>query len=201
MTIEINLVVVAIIFSIIAIMAIIGYLVEGSNTDNKKKDKKKEQKEEKVNEVTIEEDVPAPSAWTGEIKAEDPTHQQVHTVSTIDDWSMMPQVEPSLEQQEQKTDEIIPAENNGVTFEEPLNNSVEKAETLNVNSEPIEIPSVFEKPAEPVIDTSLQQPIEPLTSVVEESIKMPEAGPEINLKAENLEIDNEENQTNNSVWK
>ena len=101
MTIEINLVVVAIIFSIIAIMAIIGYLVEGSNTDNKKKDKKKEQKEEKVNEVTIEEDVPAPSAWTGEIKVEDPTHEQVHTVSTIDDWSMMPQVEPSLEQQEQ----------------------------------------------------------------------------------------------------
>lgn len=199
MTIEINLVVVAIIFSIIAIMAIIGYLVEGSNVDNKKKDKKKEQKEEKVNEVTIEEDVPAPSAWTGDIKVEDPTHQQVHTVSTVDDWSMMPQVEPSLE--EQKTDEITPVEDNGVTFEEPLNNPVEKAEPLNVSSESIQIPSVFEMPAEPVIGTSLQQPIEPLTSVVEESIKMPEAGPEINVKAENLEIDNQENQTNNSVWK
>ncbi|MCI9084038.1 MAG: hypothetical protein HFH46_00280 [Bacilli bacterium] len=199
MTIEINLVVVAIIFSIIAIMAIIGYLVEGSNVDNKKKDKKKEQKEEKVNEVTIEEDMPAPSAWTGDIKVEDPTHQQVHTVSTVDDWSMMPQVEPSLE--EQKTDEITPVEDNGVTFEEPLNNPVEKAEPLNVSSESIQIPSVFEMPAEPVIGTSLQQPIEPLTSVVEESIKMPEAGPEINVKAENLEIDNQENQTNNSVWK
>ena len=48
MTIEINLVVVAIIFSIIAIMAIIGYLVEGSNTDNKKKDKKKDIKQQKT---------------------------------------------------------------------------------------------------------------------------------------------------------
>lgn len=204
MTIEINLVVVAIIFAIIVIMAIIGYLVEGTKAGNKKKNKREETKEEQVNEISIQEETPAPSAWTGEVKMEDPTHQQEHTVSTIDDWSMMPQTEPSLEQpeiqtnenQEQQSDEIPSVIDTPIKLDEPSNN-IGITETLNINPETIEAPAVFN---EPTVETSSNQ-VEPLTSTIEDNAQMPEAGPEINAPVENLNIDNKETQTNNDVWK
>lgn len=206
MTIEINLVVVAIIFAIIVIMAIIGYLVEGTNAGNKKKNKKEETKEEQVNEISVQEETPAPSAWTGEIKVEDPTHQQVHTVSTIDDWSMMPQTESSFEQpeiqtnenQEQKLDEISSAIDTPIKLDEPSNNSIGITETLNTNSGTIETPAVFNEPA---VEISSNQVVEPLTSTIEDNVKMSEAESEINATVENLNIDNKETQTNNDVWK
>lgn len=204
MIIEINLVVVIIIIAIIAIMALIGYLVEGTKAESK--NKKEEQKKEEVNEITIQEDNVAPSAWTGEIKVEDPTHEQVHTVPTVDDWSTIP------------TDNLpdshnMALEQSGVIEKQPIESSQE--ETINKVETPLEIstpiedevvpetlqeqtidvPAVFEMPNEATVETTSEQVVEPVTNTVEETIQMPEAQPET------LEVETKENQTNNDVWK
>lgn len=204
MIIEINLVVVIIIIAIIAIMALIGYLVEGTKAESK--NKKEEPKKEEVNEITIQEDNVAPSAWTGEIKVEDPTHEQVHTVPTVDDWSTIP------------TDNLpdshnMALEQSGVIENQPIESSQE--ETINKVETPLEIstpiedevvpetlqeqtidvPAVLEMPNEATVETTSEQAVEPVTNTVEETIQMPEAQPET------LEVETKENQTNNDVWK
>ena len=85
----------AILGVIIVLMAIVGYLAEGTEL-LKKKDKKV--KKEKVTEITTPTNpAPAqPSAWTGEVKKEDEHQEQVYTVPSINDWSTIPTVNETV---------------------------------------------------------------------------------------------------------
>ncbi len=84
----------AIIVAIVIVMAIIGYLAEGTALGSKKSRKKQGQANtSEVNEINTE-DAPAPSAWTGEVKAADKTHEQIHEVPTAEDWTTLPTTSP-----------------------------------------------------------------------------------------------------------
>ncbi len=84
----------AILVAIIVVLAIIGYLAEGTKLGRKQAEKQTTvtPNPSAVNETSTEAAAPAPSAWTGEIKKEDTRHETVHQASSIDDWTKMPGV-------------------------------------------------------------------------------------------------------------
>ena len=137
---------------IIVMLAIIGYLAEGTELGPKKKNKKKNETKVtgEVEEINITEETNAPSAWTGEIK-KDERHEQVHDVPTIDDWSSIPtdlQIQPEkTEDIDQKTSEITTP-----LFTEPMQDTVSATpETINEISQKNEIeePMIEEKKETP----------------------------------------------------
>jgi len=123
----------AIVIVIVILLAIIGYLAEGTTLGpkNKKKQQQQNNPEKDVEEIKITEENNAPSAWTGEIK-KDERHEQVHDVPSVDDWSTIP------------TDTMIPS------IEEPLIN--ENVQDNNVSEENQINPSILENLDAPLTD-------------------------------------------------
>ena len=93
--------------AIVFVMALIGYLAEG--TELAKKASKKTEKEDKKPSKAVPDVIPeavtlnnlvqntiapteqgAPSAWSGEIKKEDEKKETTYEVPAADDWSVMP---------------------------------------------------------------------------------------------------------------
>lgn len=156
----------AILGVIIVLMAIVGYLAEGTDL-LKKKDKKP--KKEKVTEVTTPENTDSnqPSAWTGEVKKEDEHHEQVYTVPSVDDWSAIPTVNdtvnaaPTTETQTQPQNMPFSNMNPNTTMPnmQPANSSnlvSELSAEVNTdltNNSKVSQPSITE-PVEPALETS-----------------------------------------------
>lgn len=97
--------------AIVFIMALIGYLAEGTELAKKVSKKPKAKKEDKKTSKAVPDVVPenvtlsnlvqnnenitppteaAPSAWSGEIKKEDEKKETTYVVPAADDWSTMP---------------------------------------------------------------------------------------------------------------
>lgn len=179
-----------IIVVIIIIMAIIGYLAEGTELDSKSKKNPKQEKTEpnKVEEITINEENSEPSAWTGEIK-KDERHEQIHEVSSVDDWTAiptdMPAEAPSQEITEEKKEELFSemTPNSTVPNVEPINPQVlenidaplmgEPIETITeVSNETTEEPQMIDA-SSPVVENvtaSEEKLVEPVVEVQAEQI-------------------------------
>jgi len=176
-----------IIAAIVVIMAIIGYLAEGTKLDSKSKAKQKEHedKKEKVEEISITEETNEPSAWTGEVK-KDERHEQVHDVPSIDDWTNIPEntltENPVIEQPTENVSTELFSEmtpNSTTPSVEPINPGIlENLDSPLAGNQPIE---TIEEPqiesSNPVIEEPVITP-EPLEQFQPEQI--PEVAPETN---------------------
>lgn len=140
-----------IVAAIVVIMAIIGYLAEGTKLGSKSKNKQNEEKEnkEEVEEILVAEETNAPSAWTGEVK-KDERHEQVHDVPSVDDWTNIPTdtvaETPAIEKPVEETTELFSemTPNSTTPSVEPINPGVlENLDAPLTNEEPIE---TFEEP-------------------------------------------------------
>ncbi len=155
-----------IVIAIIIIMALIGYLAEGTELDSKSKKKNKETNTEtpkNVEEVALVTETNEPSAWTGEIQ-KDERHEQTHDVPSIDDWTTIP------------TDTI---ENNTISAETIQNNndtqmfSEMTPNSTTPNTEPIN-PAVLENLDAPLTDIIAEKaPVVEAISTLEPSVEVP----------------------------
>lgn len=175
-----------IIGAIVLIMALIGYLAEGTDLANKALNKKTKEKKEKEEKQTVEEVIPTPvadinakifpdqswqtnldnqlgnsvvaadapievlkvqeepNAWSDNAPKIDERQETVHTVPTVDDWSMIPNDSqtPSTDLPEVQLDNLNKADmsNDSEMFpdikpsdlETPV--SIEEPEVINNNS-------------------------------------------------------------------
>jgi len=177
----------AIVIVIVILLAIIGYLAEGTTLGpkNKKKQQQQNNPEKDVEEIKITEENNAPSAWTGEIK-KDERHEQVHDVPSIDDWTNIPEntltENPVIEQPTENVSTELFSEmtpNSTTPSVEPINPGIlENLDSPLAGNQPIE---TIEEPqiesSNPVIEEPVITP-EPLEQFQPEQI--PEVAPETN---------------------
>ena len=173
-----------IVITIIILMAIIGYLAEGTELGPKSKRKPKEEQKESnnVEEISVTEEANEPSAWTGEI-TKDERHEQVHDVPSLDDWTNMPTETPAVLESKQ----VEEAEETELFNEISPDSTTPNVESIN--------PQVLENLDSPLEETTVE---EPNTEEVPDSIlqEFTSESEEENNKEQMAEVLSEEN--NNS---